>query len=352
MPLERRDMKALVTGGTGYFGSLLVRHLLNAGDTVRVLDSDPSASQLTDVEVIIADVRDVAAVTAAAADADVVYHCVAEVPLGRNPLALRSVNVDGTVAVLDASRSAGVTKIVHLSSSAVFGIPESNPVQRDTVPKPQEPYGAAKLAAEWACLHASSAGLDVTIVRPRTILGHGRLGLFAVLFDWIADGADPLILGDGSNRYQFVHADDLATLCRLAALRAGPTIYNAGTDRFGTMGEAIEHVCLHANTGARVRSVPQLPAAAAMRLTARLGLTPFAPYHWLMYSQSMWFDIDHAVTELGWHPRYSNDEMLADSYDWFVDNRALAESGSAASPHRRALSSPLLSVLKRAATRR
>ena len=177
-------------------------------------------------------------------------------------------------------------------------------MRRDTVPRPVEPYGAAKLAAEWECLRAAAGGLDVTIVRPRTILGHGRLGIFAVLFDWIADGADPFVLGDGSNRYQFVHADDLAALCVSAAARPGPAIYNAGTDRFGTMREAIEHVCNHAGSGSRVRSLPRRPAAAAMRATARLGLTPFAPYHWLMYGQSMWFDIDHACDELDWSPKF------------------------------------------------
>ncbi len=235
----------------------------------------------------------------------------------------------------------------------MFGVPDANPVQRDTVPRPQEPYGAAKLAAEWACLNATAAGgLDVTIVRPRTILGHGRLGIFAVLFDWIADGADPFVLGDGSNRYQFVHADDLAALCVRAAGRPGAALYNAGTDRFGTMREAIEHVCAHAGTGARVRSLPARSAATAMRLTGRLGLTPFAPYHWLMYGQSMWFDIDHARDELDWQPRYSNDEMLAESYDWFVANRTAAAAGSFASPHRRTPSSRLLSLLKRLATPR
>jgi nucleoside-diphosphate-sugar epimerase len=59
-------------------------------------------------------------------------------------------------------------------------------------------------------------GLDVTIVRPRTILGHGRLGIFGILFEWVADGADIFVLGDGANRYQFVHADDLADVCVLA----------------------------------------------------------------------------------------------------------------------------------------
>ena len=153
-----------------------------------------------------------------------------------------------------------MSKVVHTSSSAVFGVPEANPVLPTTVPKPQEAYGQAKLAAEWACLRAAADGLDVSIVRPRTILGHGRLGIFGILFDWIADGADPIVLGDGTNRYQFVHADDLADVCLLAGARSGPSIFNAGTDRFGTMREALGHLCRHAGTGAQVRRLPAGPA--------------------------------------------------------------------------------------------
>ena len=339
-------MNVLVTGGHGYFGSLLVEHLVESADTIRVLDADPSGRQPNGVEVIRDDIRDVAAVRAAVDGVDVVYHCVAQVPLSRDRAALRSVNVDGTVTLLQACRAADVGKVVHLSSSAVFGIPASNPVRRDTVPHPAEPYGAAKLAAEWACLRAAAEGLDVTIVRPRTIVGHGRLGIFATLFDWIADGADPFVLGNGANRFQFVHADDLATLCLSAAGRSGPAIYNAGTDRFGTMRQAIEHVCVRAGTDARVRSLPARPAVAAMRATAGLGLTPFAAYHWLMFGQSMWFDIEHAREELAWQPRFSNDEMLAESYDWFVANRATAGGGASASPHRRPASSRLLTIAK------
>ena len=180
---------------------------------------------------------------------DVVYHNVAQVPLARDAELLRTVNVDGTANLLRAGADAGVAKVVHTSSSAVFGVPSTNPVLPSTVPRPQEAYGHAKLAAEWACLRAAAGGLDVSIVRPRTILGHGRLGIFGILFDWIADGADPIVLGDGSNRYQFIHADDLAEVCRLAAARPGPALFNAGTDRFGTMSEAFAPC---ASTPARV----------------------------------------------------------------------------------------------------
>jgi nucleoside-diphosphate-sugar epimerase len=334
---------SVVTGGNGYFGRLVVERLVARGDRVRLLDIDVTDAP-GGVDVIAADIRDAGAVRAAVDGTDVVYHNVAQVPLARDPALLRSVNVDGTLTLLDACRRAGVGKVVHTSSSAVFGIPAENPVLPTTVPAPAEPYGAAKLAAEWACLRAAAVGQDVTIVRPRTILGHGRLGIFGILFDWVADGADPIVLGDGTNRYQFVHADDLAAVCLLAADRAGPAVLNVGADRFGTMQEALAHLCDHAGTGCTVRSLPAAPTALAMRASAALGLTPFAPYHWLMYGRSMWFDIDHVREALGWSPRWSNDEMLADSYDWFLAHR---DDVTGSSPHRRTARAGALGALKR-----
>ncbi|MFZ4811718.1 MAG: NAD-dependent epimerase/dehydratase family protein, partial [Ilumatobacteraceae bacterium] len=186
--------RSLVTGGSGYFGSLLVEHLRRAGHEVRVLDLFDTDDRPSDVEIVVGDIRDRATVAAAVDGVDIVFNNVAQVPLAKDHHLLRSVNVDGTVLLLDEARRAKVSKIVHTSSSAVFGIPATNPVLPTTVPSPVEAYGHAKLAAEWACLDAAAAGLDVSIVRPRTILGHGRLGIFGILFDWIADGADVVVL--------------------------------------------------------------------------------------------------------------------------------------------------------------
>jgi len=218
-------------------------------------------------------------------------------------------------------------------------------VLRTTEPAPVEAYGRAKLAAERACHVAVSDGLDVTIIRPRTILGHGRLGIFGILFDWVADGADIFVLGTGDNRYQLVHADDLAEVCVLAASSPGAAVFNVGTDRFGTMRESLESLCAHAGTGSQVRSLPVRPAAALMRLGAAARLVPFAPYHWLMYSKSMWFDIDHVRDALGWQPRWSNEEMLADSYDWFIEHRSQI-GGAGRSQHRTMAKQGALRALK------
>ncbi len=323
---------ALVTGGSGYFGSLLVSELARRGYRCRVLDQNDAPDRPPAVELIRGDVRDSATVRRACEGVDVVFHNVAQVPLAKSRALFESVNVAGTGTLLDACEDAGVAKVVHTSSSAIYGVPESNPLTESSPPRPAEAYGQAKLDAEGLCGAAVSRGLDVSIVRPRTILGHGRLGIFTLLFDWIADGADLFVLGRGENRYQFVHAADLADACIRAGERPGPAAYNVGTDRFGTMREALEHLVEHAGVASCVRSVPAAPAVGAMRITGTLDLTPFAAYHWIMYGRSLWFDSARVCEELGWTPRYSNDEMLAESFDWYMSHRASLADG--ASRHR------------------
>lgn len=335
----------LVTGGSGYFGTVLSQQAIARGDRVRVLDLNPPEPSL-DVEYVQADVRDAVAVRAACEGVDVVMHNVAQVPLAKDRALFDSVNVAGTANVLVAARDARVSKVVHTSSSAIFGIPERNPVTEETPPRPLEAYGRAKLEAELLCRDAAAGGLDVTIVRPRTILGHGRLGIIAVLFDFVADGAPVFVLGGGTNRYQFVHADDLADACLRAAARPGPTVYNVGAAEFGTMRETLQALVDHAATGSRVRSLPVAPARLAMQVLSRAGHAPFAPYHWLLYSESLWFDVSKARRELGWEPKHTNASMVIESYDWYLAHRGELD-GRGRSHHQSPVRPGLLALLKR-----
>jgi nucleoside-diphosphate-sugar epimerase len=339
----------LVTGGAGYFGTILVDRALERGDRVRILDINepaPRADGAT-VDVVEADVRDRDAVQAACRDIDVVLHNVAQVPLAKDRELFESVNVVGTANVLLAARDAGVAKVVSTSSSAIFGIPEHNPVTEETPPRPLEAYGRAKAEAEALCREAVAGGLDVTIVRPRTILGHGRLGIMAILFEFVAEGAPLYVLGRGDNRYQFVHADDLADACLRAGDRAGPATYNIGATEFGTMRQLLEALAAHAGTGSVVRSLPVSPARLGMKAMSLAGQAPFAPYHWLLYSESLWFDTTRAQSELGWRPTRSNEEALIESYEWFLAHRG--DVGGGGSHHQSPVKLGVLKLLKRLA---
>lgn len=337
----------LVTGGSGYLGEVIVQHLLKQGLPVRILDlNPPDSAQSKNIEVIIGDIRDKNAVTQACTGVTHIYHNVAQVPLAKNKHLFDSVNREGTRILLQTALDQGVKKVVYTSSSAIYGVPEKNPVTEETLAKPGEAYGQAKLEGENLCHEFSAKGLDVSIIRPRTILGHGRLGIFQILFEWIYQGYNIPILGDGNNVYQFIHADDLARACILAAFHPGSNNFNIGAAKFGTMRETLEALIQHTKTRSKIRSLPAGPLNKLMRLCNTLQLSPLGPYHALMYSKSLYFNIRKAQKVLQWQPRYSNIEMICESYDWYVNHREEVLKRNQASAHRSAVKQGILKLVR------
>jgi nucleoside-diphosphate-sugar epimerase len=338
--------RALVTGGSGYFGCVMVAALRARGYEVSVFDLVDVDDRPAEVRFVRGDIRDAAAIRAACAGVNVVHHNVAQVPIAKDRALFESVNVGGTQNLLEAARAAGVEKTVLVSSSAVFGVPAKNPVDASVAPHPREAYGAAKLEAERVAAGYVARGLDVTIVRPRTILGHGRLGIFQILFEWVRKGRPVYVLGRGDNRYQFVHADDLADACVRAGERPGAATYNVGAERFGTMREALEALVRHAGTGSRVRSLPMGLTVRLMELTSTLGLSPLGPYHSLMYGREMFFDVTPVKRDLGWCAHKSNEQALCESYDYYLAHRAEVLARTGASHHRSPMKQGILKLLE------
>jgi len=336
----------LVTGGSGYFGETVVKRLLADGEEVVVFDLNPPGLTHPKLRFVQGDVRDLEAITAATRSADVVFHNVAQVPLAKDKALFWSVNRDGTANVLEAALRCGARRVVYTSSSAVFGVPKSNPVTEATTPSPGEEYGQAKLAGERLCQEYQQKGLSASIIRPRTIMGHGRLGIFQILFEWIYKGLNVPVLGKGDNLYQFVHAEDLASACVLAGNAPADGVFNIGAAGFSSMRETLEDLIRHAGTKSAVKSVPKGPTVMAMRLANTLGLSPLAAYHALMYGESLYFDITKARTELGFEPAYTQKQMFAESYDWYVANREDILSGRrSGSKHQSAVRQRLLGLV-------
>lgn len=336
--------KALITGGSGYFGSLLLNKLCKEGYECTVFDINDATDRPRDVKFIQGDIRNYESIFHAAQDIDVLFHNVAQVPLAKDTQLFESVNILGTENMLKASLESKVGKVIYTSSSAVFGVPEQNPVTENTKPTPGEAYGLAKYKGELLCADYIAKGLDVSIIRPRTIMGHGRLGIFQILFEWINQGKNIPVLGNGNNIYQFIHADDLAKACILASLKSGSEIYNCGTNHYGTMREVLENLCIHAKTGSRVVSIPMKPAIIGMKITSQLGISPLGAYHALMYGRSMYFDISKAQNELAWNPTFSNNAMFIDSYNWYLSNREVVLNQVGGSHHRTAVKQGILQV--------
>lgn len=336
----------LVTGGSGFLGNLIARRLLARGERVKILDIWEDASRPRDIEYIHCDIRDREGVRRAMAGVDLVHHNVALVPLTKSGDKFWEVNVGGSQIAAEEAVRANVKSFIHMSSSAIFGVP-SCPITDATPTNPVEIYGRGKLAGEQAVKDiCARGGLPLIIIRPRTILGEGRLGIFQILFDWIHEGKNVYVIGKGDGGFQFIHAMDLMDAYMLALEKGKPGTYNVGTDRFGTLRQGLEHLIEHAGSRSRVRSLPERPAITALQLLDRVGLSPLAPWHYLTYHKPFYFDMK-PLLDLGWAAKYSNDEMFSESYDWFCVNRDKPVSSDGGSPHRNPVQEKILRLVKR-----
>jgi nucleoside-diphosphate-sugar epimerase len=189
----------------------------------------------------------------------------------------------------------------------------------------------------------SGTSVNTIAIRPRTIIGQERLGIFKILFDWIAEGRDIYTIGSGKNLFQFVHAHDLMDAYMMIAEHGESGAFNVGTNDYGTLEEALQNVITHAGSKSRVRHLPRSISINALKILDKLKLSPLAPWHYLTYDKPFYFDITR-LEKLGWKPKYSNDSMLAEAYDSVKNMRSATGDFSA---HRKSVREGALGLLKK-----
>jgi nucleoside-diphosphate-sugar epimerase len=341
-------VKIAITGGAGFLGYHLARELSSDHD-LTLLDIAPFDPSEYPKNVVChnADVRDESALRTLLAGHDAVIHAAAALPLWKKQ-EIRAINVRGTLNVLNAAQRNGIERVVYVSSTAVYGVPDKHPLEETDPVQGVGPYGESKIAAERLCVGHRARGLCVPIIRPKTFIGTGRLGVFQILYDWVQSGKRIPIIGNGNNRYQLLEVDDLIEAIRLAATapaaQANDT-FNVGAARFGTVKEDVGALCAYAKTGARVMPTPALPVKTALRLFEALKLSPL--YKWVYGTADKDSFVSTARIEaaLGWHARYSNAEALIRSYQWYLDHVHEIAQGTGVT-HRLAWDQGILKVFK------
>jgi nucleoside-diphosphate-sugar epimerase len=341
-------MRCLVTGGAGFMGINLIRYLLPREPMVRSLDIAPFAYPERDrVEVVTGDIRDPAVVERAMSGVDIVFHCAAALPRSA-PEDIRSSIVDGTRNLLAAARRHGVSRVIYISSTAVYGIPDHHPLREGDRLEGVGPYGAAKIEAEACCEAFRREGLCVPILRPKSFVGPERLGIFALLYDWAADGRNFPLIGGGTNRYQLLDVEDLCqacVLCATAPAEVANDTFNVGAKTFGTMREDFQAVLDRAGHGKRIVAIPRWPAIIALRLLEALHLSPL--YRWVYETAGTdsFVSCERIETRLGFAARYSNRDALLRNFEWYLAHRDEVRATSGTT-HRVQWRQGLLGLLK------
>ncbi len=344
-----------ISGGAGFLGLHLARRVLADGGAVRTLDVAPLDDAELEhgadghgVEEVRGDIRSEQDVRALVDGADVLVHAAAALPIQSSRAAIRSVNVEGTANVLGGALTAGVRRVVLISSTAVYGVPERHPILEDDPLVGVGWYGESKIEAEQLAGEFGRRGLDVVIIRPKTFIGPERLGVFEILFDWIRDGRRIPILGDGGNLYQLLAVEDLVdAVARSFTAPVGGLALNIGAGSFGTVRDDLQALIDHAGSGSRLFPVPVAPAEISLRALELARVSPLAVWHYKTAHKDSFVSIDRARELLGWEPRLSNAETLCATYDWYLAH--LADMRGAGTTHRVPWNQQALGVLKKIA---
>jgi UDP-glucose 4-epimerase len=303
-------MNTLVTGGAGFVGSHVVDRLLAAGDRVDIVDdlsTGRAALVPPDARLHVLDIRSerLAAVLAAVRP-EVVVHLAAQMDVRRSvadPLFDASVNVLGTLNLLECCRKVSVRRVVFASSGgAIYGDTDLIPTPEDHPERPASPYGVAKLAGErYLAVWTTLTGATAFALRYANVYGprqnpRGEAGVVAIFSARMLDGQPCVVNGDGEQTRDYVYVEDVAEATVRAVRRADlDGVANVGTGRETTVNQLYR--CLA--TVAGITAPPRHgPAKAGEQRRSAL-------------------DVARAATVLGWTPRTSLEDGLGRTFAHF-----------------------------------
>ncbi len=313
----------LITGGSGFLGINLIRYLLKRGHKVKSIDLEIFDYPEKDkVQTFLNDIRDVSAVDEIMNDVDIVVHCAAALPLYSKE-DIFTTDVDGTRNILESASKHGVERVIHISSTAVYGIPDHHPLQENDKLVGVGYYGEAKILAEKECLKYREKGMCIPIIRPKSFIGPERLGVFALFYDWAKDGHNFPMIGSGKNRYQLLDVEDLCEsiyLCATLDKTKVNDIFNIGATEFTTMKEDYQAVMDRAGFNKKIIGLPAYPVICILRFLELLKLSPLYKWVYETASKDSFVSTKKAKEILGWKPKYSNKQALIRNYEWYLNN--------------------------------
>ncbi|HEX2958429.1 MAG TPA: NAD-dependent epimerase/dehydratase family protein [Chitinispirillaceae bacterium] len=342
-------MKVLITGGSGFLGINMIRKLYEQKITditvIDVVDFDyPEVSQIKFVK---GDIRDKNAVKQAMQGITHVVHTAAALPLYKKN-DIMTTDVDGTRNLLEEAYQQKVERFVHISSTAVYGIPDHHPLLEDDKLCGVGPYGNAKIMAEEVCFEYRKKGMIIPVVRPKSFIGPERLGVFALFYDWAKDGRNFPMIGSGKNRYQLLDVEDLADaiwICMTMDAKIVNDTFNIGAKNFTTMKEDYQAVLDYAGHNKKIIGFPAAPAIWALRILEFLHLSPLYKWVYETACEDSFVSIEKAEKILEFKPQYSNKDALVRNFKWYMDNLEKFKNTSGIS-HRVPWKQGILSVLK------
>ncbi|MDD2224653.1 MAG: NAD-dependent epimerase/dehydratase family protein [Candidatus Shapirobacteria bacterium] len=312
-----------ITGGSGFLGINMVRFLLEKKKNIINYDiADFDYPEKSQIKSFVADIRDKKKLKKAMKGADVVLHFAAALPLYSKE-DIFSTEIDGTRNVLEAALENGIKKVVYISSTAVYGIPDHHPIIETDKLIGVGPYGESKIKAEKICKVFRSKGMCVPVLRPKSFIGPERLGVFSLFYDWAKDGKNFPLIGNGRNRYQLLAVTDLCQAV-WSAMNSDDKkvndVFNIGAKEFKTMKEDYQSVLDFAGFGKKIICFPAKPVIFILKILEVLHLSPLYAWVYETAATDSSVSIKKAEKILKFNPKYSNQDALLENFQWYLKN--------------------------------
>ncbi|MDW6020506.1 NAD(P)-dependent oxidoreductase [Mesorhizobium sp. BAC0120] len=330
-------MRHIIFGGDGFVGRHLAPKLLADGHEVIVADivrSDLAHYRNVRFERI--DVTDPDSVASLGIKADdMIYNLSAKM---LSPIQVRAkrhdffwpVNVHGTENIFDAMDKAGAPKLVHFTTDMIYGHTVTWPMTEDHPVAPLGEYGASKLRTEEIAAVWRGRGMNISLFRPRLIIGPGRLGILEKLFKLIDWNLPVPMIGSGRNPYQFISVFDCAEAARLAFKAGVPNeAYNLGSLNPPPVRKLLGDLIRYAGSKSILLPTPGWAVKRTLDLLDLMNMPIMDPEQYLIADEDCVVDVSKGERELGWIPQYRDEDMLIAAYKEYrlkKEGRALTAS--------------------------
>jgi len=318
-------MKHIIFGGDGFLGTELTRLLVQQGERVLICD-EKRTNQFGSydnpaVSYIKMDVCDVASFDKISVEeGDIVYHFAARLLVPILPRAERhdyfwQALYVGTNNVLQWMQSVGLTNMIYYTTDMVYGHTVEHPRTEEHPCKPIGPYGEAKYQTEGLVEKFRGNGFNITLFRPRLIIGGGRLGILEKLFKLIRMNLPVPTIGRGNNYYQFISVTDCAEAC-LAAVRSNfpNENYNLGSSNPPTVNELLGSLITEAGSKSFLLPTPAFAVKMVLGFLDKINKPVMDPEQYLIADETCVLDCSKAARELGWTPKDDDTSMLLLAY--------------------------------------
>ncbi|WP_309085815.1 NAD(P)-dependent oxidoreductase [Chelativorans sp.] len=323
-------MKHVIFGGDGFVGRHLAAKLVADGEEVLVADIVKSdLPHYRQAQFVHCDVTDPVAVQAVDIKPDdMVYNLSAKM---LSPIQIRSkrhdffypVNYHGTVHIIEAMDKAGARKLVHFTTDMIYGHTVTYPMTEDHPVSPLGEYGQSKADTEVVAAQWRQRGMNISLFRPRLIIGPGRLGILEKLFKLVDMNLPVPMIGSGKNPYQFISVFDCAEAARLAWKAGVPNeAYNLGSLNPPPVRKLLGDLVKHAGSRSILVPTPAWAVKRTLDLLDRLNMPIMDPEQYLIADEMCVLDVSKGERQLGWVPKYRDEDMLIAAYDEYRAKKA------------------------------